>query len=200
MWKSIAKGVSLILNPYFIPVHITSVILCADVVFRSFPFRVSSYIWGAMALYSFVLPLITILVISRCKHSRYDIFKRHMRTTMLAVSSLCFLLGVITFMNKPTLGIFFEIASTGLCCSLLMLLLARWRHISPYMVAAGSAITFLTMLCIIGRTPVFTALLIAIFLTGVLGSGRLYLGRESLKGEAVSFALGILGCCISLFV
>ena len=201
MWNKIAKGVSIVLHPYLIPTYIAIIILCTDSVFALFPGRLKLYMLWVSALYSCILPIITSGVLYFIgRKPRYKFFRRHSRITMLAVSICCYTLGVINFMGRQSLGVFMEIATMGLCCCIIMLLCLKWWRISPYLITCGGAITFLTMMNMIGRSSHLTSLLIAILLTGCLASARLYLGQESLKQEAWSLMAGIVACVITLLI
>lgn len=201
MWNYIAKVISIALHPYLIPTYLTLIILCTDALFMLYPWRLKFYMLWASALYSSIMPIITCGVLHFIgRNPRYKILRRSPRLTTLLVSTGCYALGAINFMGRDSLGIFFEIATTGLCCCIIMLFCLKWWRISPYMTAAGAAITFLTTLNIIGRSSHLTSLLVAILLAGCLTSARLYLGREDTKQVAWSLLAGIAACLITLIL
>ncbi len=201
MWKNIAQALSIALHPYLIPTYLTLIILCTDALFMLYPWRLKFYMLWASALYSSIMPIITCGALHFIgRKPRYKILRRNPRLTALLVSTGCYALGAINFMGRESLGIFFEIATTGLCCCIIMLLCLRRRPLSPYLVTIGSTITFLTMLNIIGRASHLTSLLAAILLAGCLTSARLYLGREDTTQAAWSLLAGIAACLITLIL
>ncbi len=201
MWNKIAKSISIILHPYLVPTYIVLIILGTDSVFALYPLRLKFYMLWVSMLYSLILPLITYEASQFIgRNPRYGFLRRNPRCTALIVSTCCYTLGAINFMGRESLGIFFEIATIGLCCCVIMLLCLKWWRISPHMIAVGAAITFLTTLNIIGRSSHLTALLTAILLTGCLASARLYLGHENQKQVAWSLFAGIVACVITLLI
>lgn len=201
MWNKIANGISIVLHPYLIPTYIVLIILGTDSVFALFPLRLKFYMLWTSMLYSFILPAITYGVLRFIgRNPRYRFLRRNPRSIVLTTSGCCYLLGTVNFMGREHLGVFFEIATIGLCCCIIMLACPkRWR-ISPYMVATGAAITFLTTLNIIGRSSHLTSLLVAILLTGCLTSARLYLGHETPKQATWSILAGMAACVITLIL
>lgn len=201
MWKKIAHGLSIILHPYLIPTYIVLIILGTDSIFALFPLRLKLYMLWVSMLYSLVLPIITYKALQFIgRNPRYSFLRRKKRVVSLSTSAFCYLLGTINFMGKESLGVFFEIATIGLCCCAAMLLALKWWHISPHMITAGAAITLLSALNIIGHSPQLTPLLIAILLCGCLASARLYLGCESPKQIAWSMVAGVMASVIMLIL
>lgn len=201
MWNKIAKGISIALHPYLIPSYIAIIILYTDSAFMLFPWRFKLYMLWVSALYSCILPIVTSSVLYFIgRNPRYKFLRRHSRIMTLVVSICCYALGVINFMGRQSLGVFMEIATIGLCSCIIMLLCLKWWRISPYLITCGGAVTFLTMMNMIGRSSHLTSLLVAILLTGCLASARLYLGQENLKQEAWSLIIGIVACVITLLI
>lgn len=201
MWRFLAKTVSALLHPYLTPLYVVLVILGSDSTFALFPPRLKLYMLWVSALYCCILPLITCAVlrfVGRKRH--YNFLRRSARITGLLVSAFCFLLGSINFMRAESLGLFFEITTTGLFCTLFILLTMKWWRASTHLTAAGGALTMLMMMNIVGRSSHLAALLVAILLTGVLASARLYLERSSLKQEALSLLGGVAAATISLIL
>ena len=201
MWNRIANSLSIILHPYLVPTYIALIILGTDSVFALFPLRLKLYMLWVSMLYSLILPLITHGLLQFIgRNPRYRFLRRNPRRTALIVSIGCYILVAITFMGRESLGVFFEIATIGLCCCVIMLLCLKWWRISPHMIAAGAAITFLMTLNLIGRSSHLTSLLATILLSGCLASARFYLGKENPKQVAWSLCAGIAACSITLIL
>lgn len=201
MWRDLAKAVSALLHPYLTPLYVVLVILGSDSTFSLFPPRLKLYMLWVSALYCTILPFITCGVLWFVgRNRRYGFLRRSARLIRLLVSVFCFLLGSTNFMQADSLGLFFEITSTGLCCTLFILLTSKWWRASTHLTAAGGALSLLVMMNVVGRSSHLTALLAAILLIGVLTSARLYLGRSSLKQAALSLAGGIIASVLSLIL
>ena len=201
MWTTLAKSFSMALHPYLVPTYIVLVILGSDSTFSLFPPRLKLYMLWVSSLYTFILPLITCSALRFIgRNRRYIFLRRYARITALLVSACCFLLASINFMRVESLGLFFEVTTMGFCCTLFMLLTIRWWRASAHLTTAGGAIIFLLMMNMVGRSSHLATLLVAILLTGILTSARLYLGRSDLRQATWSLLGGIAAGIISFIL
>ena len=197
--KSIAKIISNILHPFLIPIYVEALLLFSGSIYTLYPMRLKVYLMWAVALYSAVLPLLTMALLKRIQRLRgREIQQRHKMVIMMLVCAICYLLFAITMMRAPSLIIFRKMASSALLCTLFCIILSRFTRTSTHLTAMGAAVAFFVMLNIAGEQAVFLTLLWTLRVAGLSASVRLYLGRNRSLQLLASFVGGFLLCVLSM--
>lgn len=197
--KSIAKIISNILHPFLIPIYVEALLLFSGSIYTLYPMRLKVYLMWAVALYSAVLPLLTMALLKRIQRLRgREIQQRHKMVIMMLVCAICYLLFAITMMRAPSLIIFRKMASSALLCTLFCIILSRFTRTSTHLTAMGAAVAFFVMLNIAGEQAVFLTLLWTLLVAGLSASVRLYLGRNRSLQLLASFVGGFLLCVLSM--
>ena len=87
--KSIAKILSNILHPFLIPIYVEALLLFSGTIYAFYPARLKAYLMWAVALYSAVLPLLTMALLKRIQRLRgREIQRRHKMTIMMFVCAI----------------------------------------------------------------------------------------------------------------
>ncbi len=173
--------------------------LFSGTIYALYPSRLKVYLMWAIALYSAVLPLLTMALLKRIQRLRgREIQQRHKTTIMMFICAICYLLFAITMMRAPSLIIFRKMASSALLCTLFCIVLSRFTRASTHLTAMGAAVAFFVMLNIAGEQAVFWSLLGTLLAAGLSASARLYLGRNRSMQLFVGFVGGFLLCALSM--
>jgi hypothetical protein len=197
--KSIAKILSNLLHPFLIPIYVEALLLFSGSIYTLYPMRLKVYLIWAVALYSAVLPLLTMALLKRIQRLRgREIQRRHKMTIMMFVCAVCYLLFAITMMRAPSLIIFRKMASSALLCTMFCIVLSRFTRTSTHLTAMGAAVAFFVMLNIAGEQAVFWILQWTLLAAGLSASVRLYLGRNRSLQLLVSFVGGFLLTTLSM--
>ena len=197
--KSIAKILSNLLHPFLIPIYVEAMLLFSGSIYTLYPMRLKVYLIWAVALYSAVLPLLTMALLKRIQRLRgREIQRRHKMTIMMFVCAVCYLLFAITMMRAPSLIIFRKMASSALLCTMFCIVLSRFTRTSTHLTAMGAAVAFFVMLNIAGEQAVFWILQWTLLAAGLSASVRLYLGRNRSLQLLVSFVGGFLLTTLSM--
>lgn len=197
--KSIAKILSNLLHPFLIPIYVEALLLFSGSIYTLYPMRLKVYLIWAVALYSAVLPLLTMALLKRIQRLRgREIQRRHKMTIMMFVCAVCYLLFAITMMRAPSLIIFRKMASSALLCTMFCIVLSRFTRTSTHLTAMGAAVAFFVMLNIAGEQAVFWILQWTLLAAGLSASIRLYLGRNRSLQLLVSFVGGFLLTTLSM--
>ena len=148
--------------------------------YHYYPLRLQLYLVWAIALYSAILPMLTMALLKRLHRLRgRELPRRYHIIVMMIVGIICYALYAFTMMKAPSLMIFRKIAVAGImCCIYSLVMLCFTRRIITHLTAMGAAAAFFTMLNIAGETHLFWVLLGTLLVSGMLASARLYLGRH----------------------
>ena len=199
MLKKGAKILSWVLHPFLIPIYVVLVLLFTDTIHSYYALRVKFYLVWSVALYTLVLPLLTLMVLKRLQRlRRWHLTKKQFIIISLLVGALCYLLCGITMMRAPSLAIFRKLAMAGLMCELFCLSVSSVSRISLHLTAMGATVALFVMLNVLGETSLFWVLLTSILLSGVLASARLLMGRNRSRQLLWAFVGGFLICVAAM--
>ena len=188
--KRIAKILTNILHPFLIPIYVEAVLLFSGTVYALYPSQLKLYLIWAVALYSAIIPLLTMALLKRIQRLRgREIQRRHKVTVMMFVCAICYLLYTITMMRSPSLILFRKIASSAFLCTMFSLIMSRFTRHSTHLTAIGAAVAFFVMLNIAGEAAVFWPLIYTLLTAGCIASIRLYLGRN----RSLQLLIGFVG-------
>lgn len=178
--KKLAKLFSNILHPCLIPIYAVCMMMITGTAYHYYPLRLQLYLVWAIALYSAILPMLTMALLKRLHRLRgRELPRRYHIIVMMIVGIICYALYAFTMMKAPSLMIFRKIAVAGImCCIYSLVMLCFTRRICTHLTAMGAASALFTMLNIAGETHLFWVLLGTLLVSGMLASAQLYLGRH----------------------
>jgi hypothetical protein len=197
MLNRLAKIFSWVMHPFVIPIYVMAILLFTDTVHSYFPLRIKFYLMWSVALYTLVLPGLTLALLRRLRRiRRIRLTKRQFIVIALLVGAVCYLLCSMTMMRASSLVLFRKMAMAGVLCELFCLATVPFSRISLHLTAMGVVVALFTILNILGEMSLFWALLVVILLSGVLASARLYMGRNRSLQLLAGFVGGFLICTI----
>ena len=199
MLNRAAKIISVVFHPFLLPIYVMLILLFTETVHSYYPWKVKVYLLWNVSLYSFLLPTLTLALITRLYRLRNKrLSKRAYTIIALLVGATCYILCAITMMKAPQLAIFRKIAMAGFLCELFCLASLRFSNISAHLTAMGAAVAIFTLLNILGETSLFWILLTTILCSGILASARLYMGRNRSRQLFIGFVCGFLLSSIAM--
>lgn len=178
--KQLAKILSIILHPCFVPIYAIGMLMVTGTVYHYYPLRLQLYLLWAIALYSAILPILTMALLKRLHRLRgHELPRRYRPVVIMVVGIICYALYAFTMMKAPSLELFRKIAVAGVMCNIYCLVMLLFtRRISTHLTAMGAATAFFTMLNIAGEQTLFWVLIGTLLISGLLATARLYLGRH----------------------
>lgn len=199
MLNRLAKIFSWVMHPFVIPIYVMAILLFTDTVHSFYPLRIKFYLLWSVALYTLVLPGLAMALLRHLKRiRRVRLTKRQLIVIALLVGAVCYLLCSITMLRAPSLALFRKMAMAGVLCELFCLVTMPFSRLSLHLTAMGAVVALFAILNILGEMSLFWALLVAILLSGVLSSARLYMGRNRSRQLFLGFVGGFLICAAVL--
>lgn len=195
--KRVAKIFSMVLHPFFVPIYVVALMLFLNTIYLYYPMRLKVYLIWVVALYSTVLPMLTVALLKRLQRLRgREVPQRYRMALVMVVSTICYLLCAMTMMKAPSLVMFRKIAVAAALCNLFCLGASYFTRVSTHLTAMGAAVALFVVLNIAGEQAMFWVLIATLLVAGVLASARLYMGRhrslQLLVGFVGGFAMGVI--------
>lgn len=195
MLNRLAKILSWVMHPFVVPIYVMLVLMFADTVHSYYPLRIKFYLLWSVALYTLVLPWLTLALLKRLQQiRRLRLTKRQFIVIALLVGAVCYMLCSMTMMRASSLMLFRKMAVAGVLCELFCLITIPFSRISLHLTAMGAVVALFTLLNILGEISLFWVLLVVIMLSGMLASARLYMGRNRSLQLLVGFVGGFVIC------
>lgn len=197
MLNKSAKILSVALHPCFIPIYIMVVLLFLPTMHSYYPLRVKGFLIWSVALYTLIMPALTMALIKRLQRlHRRRLSKREFTAIAILICAICYVLYALTMMRSPSLTLFRKMAIVGMSCGLFSLATLPFSRISLHLTGMGAAVALFVMLNILGENAMFWALLVTIILAGLLASARLYMGRNRSRQLLAGFVGGFVICML----
>ncbi|MBQ1253201.1 MAG: hypothetical protein IIY05_02500 [Alistipes sp.] len=199
MLNKSAKILSWVLHPFVVPIYVMLILLFTNTVHSYYALRVKVYLLWSVALYTLVLPGLTLALLKRLQElRRVRINKRQFIVIALLVGAVCYVLCAMTMMRAPSLALFRKMAVAGMTCYLFCLISMLFSRVSLHLTAMGAVVALFVLLNILGELSLFGELLVAILLSGMLASARLYMGRNRSRQVLAGFVGGFCCCAIAM--
>lgn len=188
-----AHGISTLLHPFFVPIYALGVMLFTPTLYALLSLPTRLYLLGVVALYTLVLPVISLLLLRRFGMlSSLRIDERKERILPLGIGTICYLLCALTLMKLPAAQLLHKMMFGAALCELLCLVVTlRWK-ISLHLTAQGGLIAFLALMAVAGAGNLTIALVVSILGAGLLASARLWLGCHNGAQILAGFSAGFL--------
>lgn len=190
---NVAKIISFLLNPLFVPSYMLLILLYADSAFALYPPQFKIYLIWVVVLYTLIIPAISLGILRTAgRISSFDVDNRDERALPLLLAGVCYILCAMTIGRIHSAELLRRIMLASACCQIMALAVSfRWK-ISLHMIAQGGCVAILLVLSLasIGNLTSFLAL--AVVAAGILASSRLYLGKHSPWQVAAGFLGGFV--------
>lgn len=197
----LARTISVVLHPFFVPIYVMSVLLYAETAFATYTPRFKFYIMWVVALYTLVIPFLTLCLLrSLGRVSSLRVDERGERILPLAIGALCYVLCAITIGRIPSAELLRRFMLAAACCEILCLAVSYVWKISLHLTALGGCVAIMTVLAVAGIGNLAPWLVVALLAAGALGSARLYLGRHNGAQIAAGFFGGFTVATMALLM
>lgn len=191
--EKLSRALSAVMHPFFLPVYAMAVFMLADPVLAAAPTRLKLFFWAMIVLVALMIPAVSIALLRALRLiSGFSIENRQDRTVPLAIVALSYGLCIIMVTDIMWGFIIRKFLIAAFCCAVCALAVTPFWKISLYMIAAGAVCGIFAVLAIAGINSVFVPLTVALLLSGMLASARLYLGTHTPAQVAAGFFLGLV--------
>lgn len=195
--KILSRLLGGLFHPLFAPMYVTFVLLYGDSSLSHFSSDVKCVFIAVIFFTTIIIPMAFLPVLKFTKLiSSYNIERnvdRSLPLMFVAISYMCTQLFVIDGMNVSIFSRIFS--SAGVLVSLLAAISYFWK-ISLHTVALSAVSAILYVLMFVGFGNFETWLIVSLICTGIVGSARLYLGKNNiyqiLSGVIIGFLVTIL--------
>ncbi len=195
-YEKLARGVSWILHPFFLPLYMLAILLTLTV-FAYYPFNVKFYLSWVVTLYAAIIPLLALGVLrSLGRISDFRIDDRRERYLPLLIGAVCYVLCAVTVAKIPSMVFMRKFMLAAACCEAMCLIVSFYWKISLHLTGMGALVATLVLLNVSGVGNMMAPLMAALFGSGALASARLYLGCHNgwqvLAGFCGGFVVTVL--------
>ncbi len=189
----VAKVVSVILNPLFVPCFMMLILLYADSAFAAYPLRYKVYILWVVALYTLIIPTILLGILRTTgRISSWDVDNRDERALPLLLAGVCYILCATTLGRLPSAEPLRHIMLAAACSQIFALAVSFHNKISLHMTAQGGCVAIILLMSIASAGNLIPYLMLSLLCSGVLASARLHLGKHSAEQVASGFVGGFV--------
>lgn len=198
-----AQIISLLFHPLLMATYgclLLFFCLTNSIYFIFTPFRVKLVITLTVFAFTFLLPVLNLLILYKMKYvSSLKIEERKERTFPLLISAFCYLglfYLIYDFNIWPAIKLFVLGAGIGI---LITTAVNFWWQISAHMIGVGGMFGAMVALSVYLQMPLFFCLSGCLFIAGLVGFARLKLNAHSPAQVYVGFLTG-LTIQLSLFM
>lgn len=195
----LAKIISIIFHPLFIPVYGMIIIFSAPTLFGYLPFTVKKLLLLIVLINNVLLP-VSLLPFFRYKNliSSWTINNRIERNIPLIISSILYSLTSFIIFRLPIPVFLKSFILSVFILSVILTLINFWWKISLHSTGVGALISLVIILAFKMYTPLVWYLISVIIIAGIVLSSRLRLNTHSPLQVWLGFLTGFLG--LSLFM
>ena len=192
MWERIAKVISILFHPVLIPTLGLFLLLNSGFYFSLLTWEAKRFVLLVVFFTTCILPLLSVAIMAL--NPKFDISMANSRDRILplASSSIFYYLGFLLLSkvrSVPDFKLF--MLATVLVIVALLLISFKWK-ISTHMAAIGGlAGTLFALSFRSGLNPVYS-ILIAILVSGLVGTARLILKKHDIWQLLAGYGLGFL--------
>lgn len=190
MLKNIAKIVSAIFHPFFIPTIGYLILLNSGVYLSLISWEAKRFILLVVFFSTAILPMLAVAIMALSP--KFDMTMQNARDRVIPLLSVAFFyyIGFLLLNRVRIFSVFklFLIASV-IVVVILLLISFRWK-ISTHMAAIGSVTATIFALSFRNGVNPIVAIILAVIISGLVGSARLILEKHNLKQLAAGYFLG----------
>lgn len=172
-----------------------AIVLCIFTPMSMLPFKVQAFFVGMVAFYTFLLPALVIVLMHICHVvGHWSLRDRRDRALPFFTNFVCYLVNAVVMHRYGFLPSWVLIAYDGaVFMAFVLWVVSLWWKISAHAIGLASASTYYLVLLLLFPTmvPLWFCML-AIVITGAVGSTRVYLGRHTLAQVGAGALTGIV--------
>ncbi len=190
MQKNIAKIVSSIFHPFFVPTLGYLVLLYSNFYLSLISWEAKRFILLVVFFTTAILPMLAVAIMAL--RPKFDIAMENKRDRIipLLLTAIFYYIGFLLLSRVRIFSVFklFLIASV-LVLVILLLISFKWK-ISTHMAAIGGITATLFALSFRSGTNPITVIVLAVIVSGLVGTSRLILQKHNLWQLAAGYFLG----------
>jgi hypothetical protein len=191
---SLAKILSVIFHPLFIPVYGLAIILSAPTLFGYLPFQIKKLLFLIVLVNNVLLPVSLLpFFIHRKIISSWSLNERKDRTIPLILTTILYASTSYIFLRFPVPLFLKSFVISLFFLSLVVTVINLWWKISLHSVGAGSLIAIVLVFSFKMYTPLVWFLVAVIIIGGMVLSSRLRLNSHNPAQVWVGFLTGFIG-------
>lgn len=190
MQKSLAKIISAIFHPFFIPTIGYAILLNSDFYLSLISWDAKRFILLVVFFSTAILPMLTVAIMALSPNFEMSMQNKRDRIIPMISTAIFYYIGFMLLRTVRIFAVFnlFLIASV-IVLIILLLITFKWK-ISTHMAAVGGLTASIFALSFrSGTNPVF-AIVLAVVISGLVGTSRLILQKHNLTQLAAGYALG----------
>ena len=188
----LAQSLSWALHPILLPLYLVAALFTMTP-YALFAGRMQLWMGGTLVLFGTLLPALSVGLLYRFGRLRdLRIEERADRILPLAIGALCYLICAACLARVEAAHFLRKLALAAACCEAMCGVVSlRWK-ISLHLTGMGAAVALLVVMNLLGLRPMFRPMLVAMVMSGLLASARLYLGRHNPWQLSAGFGGGLL--------
>jgi len=191
--KKIAKGISIIFDPFIMPTWGFLLLLSSPFYFSTFlVFQAKVFILSIVFASTFIVPVTTMSLIKYFSHNELNFSNRKDRILPFLITAVSYYIGYF-FLKQITFFSSFKIflISAAITIILLLFISSKWK-ISVQTAGIGGFIGIYLALCFRFSLNAFFPVCILFFICGMIGTSRLILKRHTPNQVYAGFLLGFI--------
>lgn len=190
MPKNIAKIISAIFHPFFVPTIGYLILLNSDLYLSLISWDAKRFILLVIFFSTAILPMLSVAIMALSP--KFDMAMQNARDRIVPLLSAAvfYYIGFMLLNKARVFPVFklFLIASVVVLV-ILLLITFKWK-ISTHMAAAGSLTATIFALSFRSGTNPVVAVVLAVFISGLVGTARLILQKNNLTQLAAGYFVG----------
>jgi len=191
--QKIARGISLIFDPFIVPTWGFILLLFSPFYFSTFLlFQAKLYILSIVFVSTFLVPVITIGLIKYFSHNEINVSIWNDRLLPFLITAISYYIGY-SFLRHMIFFSFFKIflISAAITIILLLLVSSKWK-ISVQTAGIGGLTGIYLAVCFRFYLNAFFPVCILFLICGMIGTSRLILKRHTPTQVYAGFLLGFI--------
>ena len=197
--KYLAHFFSTILHPLLMP-SIGVILLSLFSPLKYYGYSVNSSIFMFVFIFTMIIPALSIWMLYSFRViDDYTLHNRKERTIPYLITALCYLICAVYmyFLSTPKWIMCFFIG--GMISLIIDLIITKYWKISAHMTGIGGLLSLIFVLYFFGFGAPEWLFLLAILLTGILGSSRIYLNCHTLGQVLAGTFNGFVSIYLSIY-
>ncbi len=188
----VAKIISIILHPVFMPLAGMFVILNSGIFEANIPLEHKNYMYFFVGIFSVILPLsfFPLLYYWRIIKTS-ELTQKRERFLPLLFTTISLIILHVMLKRAVSVKLFNAYTFTLAIVSLSVLLINTFFKISLHLTALGGITGLIIVLSFLYNADLFYWLLAIVFISGIIGSARLYNGSHSVPEVILGYMLGL---------
>jgi hypothetical protein len=199
--ESMARAVSVVFHPLFMPLYSMGIIFSAPTLFGYLPIELKRILFMVVMINNVILPVM-LMVLFRYRNviSSWTIGERRERTIPLITTTILYLITAYIVLRFPVPLFLKSFFIAAFMISLTATVINFWWKVSVHSIGAGALIALVIVLSLRMYSPLHGYLVAGIFVAGLIMSSRLRLNAHTVAQVWVGVLTGLLGIFMIMLI